>query len=184
MSAGISSALPVGMKNFKLLLKSVSPDTSVCVRGRHAVGKSEGVYQAAAQMRCDVYKNAEFCADMVKAMGGEHNAGVRHADGGRKTEWTYEDGLPVMERRLSQMTEGDTIGLPFQGPHGTQFKACDWLILCCEFPALLFLDERNRALDGVKQSVFQLCDSKTFYGNTLHSETRVVIAVVDYSRAE
>ena len=176
MSAGISPALPVTMKSFKLLLKNVSPDTSICVRGRHAVGKSEGVYQAAAEQRCDLYKDPEFCARMVEAFGGANNSGVRHADGTRHMTWTYEDGLPVMERRLSQMTEGDTIGLPFKSDHGTMFAACDWLVICCEFPALLFLDERNRALDGVKQSVFQLCDSKAFYGNTLHAETRVVIA--------
>jgi len=176
MSANISQAIPVTMKSFKLLLGSVSPDTAVCVRGRHAVGKSEGVYQAASEMRCEEYKDPEFCARMIKAFGGAQNAGVKHADGTRKMVWTYEDGIPVMERRLSQMTEGDTIGLPFKSDHGTMFAACDWLVLTCEFPALLFLDERNRALDGVKQSVFQLCDSKAFYGNTLHTQTRVVIA--------
>lgn len=171
MSAGISAALPVDMAGFKLLLKSVSPDTSVCVRGRHAVGKSEGVYQSAAEQRSDLYNDPEFCAKMVEAWGGK----VKHADGW-KTEWDYECGLPVMERRLSQMTEGDTIGLPFDSEHGTIFKACDWLVKCVTFPAVLFLDERNRALEGVKQSVFQLCDSKAFYGNKLHSETRVIIA--------
>lgn len=174
MSAGVTAALPVGMKEFKNLLQSVSPDIAVCVRGRHAVGKSEGVYQASAELRSDFYASEENCAEMMKAMGGKEGK-IKHADGWKST-WTYEDGIPVMERRLSQMTEGDTIGLPFQSDHGTMFQACDWLILCCEFPALLFLDERNRALDGVKQSVFQLCDSKAFYGNRLHEETRVCIA--------
>jgi len=54
--------------------------------------------------------------------------------------------------------------------------ACDWIIQSCHFPVLLFLDERNRAIQGVKQSVFQLADSKAFYGNRLHPETAVVVA--------
>lgn len=171
MSAGVTLAHPVTMKDFQALLVTVSPDIAICVRGRHAVGKSEGVYQAAAKMRSDLYKDSAFCHEMVQAFGGA----VKHADG-YKTKWTHEDGIPVMERRLSQMTEGDTIGLPFDSDYGTVFKPCDWLVKCVKFPALLFLDERNRALEGVKQSVFQICDSKAFYGSRLHDETRVVIA--------
>jgi hypothetical protein len=41
---------------------------------------------------------------------------------------------------------------------------------------VLFLDERNRALEGVKQAVFQLMDSRAFYGHKLHPGTRVVVA--------
>jgi hypothetical protein len=159
------------MASFKALLIATSPDLAVCVRGRHAVGKSEGVYQAAAGRRSEAYKDPRVCADMVKRFGGA----VKH-ESGIKNDWTYDDGVPVMERRLSQMTEGDTIGLPFDSGHGTVFKPCDWLYTSCDFPVVLFLDERNRALPGVKQSVFQLCDSKAFYGNRLHNETRVVIA--------
>jgi hypothetical protein len=74
------------------------------------------------------------------------------------------------------MSEGDTIGLPKMEGRFTSFKPCDWLIYSCDFPVLLFLDERNRALEQVKQSVFQLADSKAFYGNRLHDGTRIVIA--------
>jgi len=79
---------------------------------------------------------------------------------------------------LSQMTEGDIIGLPVLDAQSrsTQFRPCDWLIQSCDFPVLLFLDERNRALEGVKQAVFQLADSKAFYGNVLHSDTMILIA--------
>ncbi len=45
----ILTALPVNMNDFKRLLVNVSPEHAVCVRGRHAVGKSEGVYQAAEE---------------------------------------------------------------------------------------------------------------------------------------
>lgn len=171
MSQTLSAALPVSMASFKQLVVSTSADMALCVRGRHAVGKSEGVYQAAADRRSDVYKDPAVCKAVVERFGGS----IKHASG-EKRSWSYEDGVPVLERRLSQMTEGDTIGLPFDSGHGTVFKACDWLMLSCDFPVVLFLDERNRALDGVKQSVFQLCDSKAFYGNRLNADTKVVIA--------
>ncbi len=139
----VTQCLPVSMAGFKQLVTSVSPDITVVVRGRHAVGKSEAVYQCAEQL-----------------------------------------GLPVVERRLSQMTEGDTIGLPRLESGGvagtqqpaTQFLPCDWLIKACEEPVMLFLDERNRAIEAVKQAIFQLADSKLFYGHRLHEGTRIIIA--------
>lgn len=184
----VLTALPVSMGDFKRLVTSISPEYAVCVRGRHAVGKSEGVYQAATEIKSDFYKDPKNCARMIESFGGK----VKTPDGW-VSHWNYDMGIPVLERRLSQMTEGDIIGLPFR--HGkdkfnsetgerissasTSFKPCDWLITSCEFPVVLFLDERNRALDGVKQAVFQLTDSKAFYGNHLHDETRVVVAEND-----
>ena len=180
----VSAAQPVDMQQFQSLLTDLSPDISVCVRGRHAIGKSEGVYQAAEKLKNDLYKDEERCATVVKAFGG-----AIKTSGGYVTEWSYDLGTPVVERRLSQMTEGDIIGLPFREGEdtfsetgarltfaSTQFKPCDWLIISAEFPVLLFLDERNRALPGVKQAVFQLTDSKAFYGTNLHPQTRIAIA--------
>jgi hypothetical protein len=169
----------VGFEGYQLLLKSVHPDVVICVRGRHAIGKSEGVYQGAAKRRSDYYKDPENCRKMVQALADPTHGAIRHADGW-VTEWDYEKGVPVVERRLSQMTEGDMIGLPYKnevaGVDATQFLSCDWLIQSCIFPVMLFLDERNRALQGVKQAVFQLADSKAFYGNKLHAETSIVVA--------
>lgn len=173
----------VGMDGFQTLLTHVSSDITVCVRGRHAIGKSEGVYQAAAKLRSDLYKDESFCAQMVQALGGE----IRVSINDRITwvrEWNYDLGLPVVERRLSQMTEGDIIGLPelhnisdgVRTWRSTAFRPCDWLIQSCQFPCMLFLDERNRALPGVKQAVFQLADSKAFYGHVLHNESRICVA--------
>lgn len=173
----------VGMDSLKRVMTSVSPDITICVRGRHAVGKSEAVYQAASEIRSDFYKDPTNCAKMMSALSGEVRTVIR----GRKVwvnEWKYEYGIPVVERRLSQMTEGDIIGLPematiTDGRHewrSTSFRPCDWLIQSCQFPVMLFLDERNRALQGVKQAVFQLADSKVFYGEKLHNETRIVVA--------
>lgn len=170
----MSLALPVGIKSMQNLIANVSPDITVCVRGGHAKGKSEGIHQAAEICRDDFYKDPANCQRMVDILKNEPLVAKRlKASGG---VWTYEMGLPVVERRLSQMSEGDTIGLPKMEGRWTSFKPCDWLIFACDFPVLLFLDERNRALEQVKQSVFQLADSKAFYGNRLHDGTRIVIA--------
>jgi len=92
--------------------------------------------------------------------------------------WHYDMGIPCVERRLSQMTEGDITGIPFEGNRGgTVFRACEWLLATCEFPCVLFLDELNRAIKGVEQATFQLADSKAFDGNLLHEGTRVMVAV-------
>lgn len=180
-------ALEVDMKGLFRLLTNISPEHSVCIRGRHAIGKSESVYQAATMLHSDLYKDPDFCNRMIQALGGKVKT-----PNGWVTEWHYDMGLPVIERRLSQMTEGDIIGLPYL--HGkdiyddngrkisyssTQFKACTWLINAIQFPSVVFLDERNRALPGVKQAVFQLTDSKAFYGNHLHEESRIFIAEND-----
>ena len=125
----------VTMGTLKDLLKRLSPEMVVSIRGRHAVGKSEAVQQ---------YAN--------------------------------EIGLPLQMRRLSQMTEGDMLGMPSVSERGTTFMPCEWFLEACRRPMVLFLDERNRALDAVKQSIFEICDSRQFYGHKLHPETRVVIA--------
>lgn len=169
-----TTSIPVSMKAFQKLVANISPSITVCVRGRHAVGKSEGVYQAAKLIHSDFFKSNDWALTM------EEEIDLPAELKGHK----WEDGLPVIERRLSQMTEGDIIGLPRLKEHktregyfeSTQFKPCDWLIYACRFPVVLFLDERNRALEGVKQAVFQLTDSKAFYGYKLHPETRIVIA--------
>lgn len=166
-------AHPVTMESFQSLGVKLSPEVTLCVRGRHAVGKSEGVYQIARKLRHDFYKSEEWAKIKADPKNGLPFELKNHS---------YEDGIPVIERRLSQMTEGDIVGLPFMlqnnrtGAKSTSFEPCDWLMLATEFPVLLFLDERNRALEGVKQAVFQLTDSKAFYGKRLHTDTRIIVA--------
>ena len=161
------------MKSFQELGTSLSPEVALCVRGRHAVGKSEGVYQIATKIFDDFYKSDEWLAIKADEDNGLPDEIRNHS---------YEDGIPIVERRLSQMTEGDIVGLPFMesnkrtGGKATSFKPCDWLMNAVEFPVMLFLDERNRALEGVKQAVFQLTDSKAFYGEKLHTNTRIIVA--------
>lgn len=165
----------VSMSTFQRMLQILSSDVTIVVRGRHAVGKSEGVYQGAALRRSEFYRDPENCRKLVELFNGKVPY-LRAKN--RVSEWNYDMGIPVIERRLSQLTEGDIVGLPVLDPNSasTQFKPCDWLINACNFPVVLFLDERNRALEGVKQAVFQLADSKAFYGNNLHAETMITVA--------
>ena len=66
----------------------------------------------------------------------------RHGIG--KSEIVYQfaeaKGLPVVERRASQMTEGDLLGLPSVEGQVTTWCAPDWLHRACNEPVLLFLD--------------------------------------------
>lgn len=175
----VLAAYSVNMAEFQRVLTSISPKYSVCVRGKHGIGKSESVYQGAQKIFSDFYKSADNCKAMVEAFKGKVKVPESElAPDGFIDHWKYEYGIPVIERRLSQLTEGDIIGLPFENEKktATVFKPCEWLINATNFPSLLFLDERNRAIEGVKQAVFQLTDSKIFYGHVLHAESRIVIA--------
>ena len=103
----------------------------------------------------------------------------RHGIG--KSELVYQIArgmkLPVVERRASQMTEGDLVGLPKTDGDITSFCAPDWLADACSRPVLLFLDEVDRAIPEVRQGIFELTDSRKIFGNYLHEDTVVVAAV-------
>lgn len=86
-------------------------------------------------------------------------------------------GLPVIERRASQMTEGDLVGLPSVEGNRTTFNPPDWFKQACEEPALLFLDEVDRATLEVRQGIFELTDSRKLNGHTLHPDTLVFAAI-------
>ena len=86
-------------------------------------------------------------------------------------------GIPVIDRRLAQMTEGDIIGLPELVDGVTRFCPVDWLLRACREPVVLFLDEVNRATPEVMQCAFQLVLDRELNGNKLHPETRVFCAV-------
>ena len=112
---------------------------------------------------------------------------VRGRHGVGKSEVVYqianERDLPVVERRASQMTEGDLLGLPdtadtsINGRKATTWNAPDWLVTACEQPVLLFLDEVDRATQEVRQGLFELTDSRKINGWHLPPETLVVAAV-------
>jgi hypothetical protein len=85
--------------------------------------------------------------------------------------------LPVVERRASQMTEGDLLGLPKVENNVTQWLAPEWLHTACNKPVILFLDEVDRATMEVRQGIFELCDSRKIAGYTLHPDTLIFAAV-------
>jgi hypothetical protein len=86
-------------------------------------------------------------------------------------------GLTVVERRASQMTEGDLVGLPVISGNCTSFNPPDWFKQACDEPVLLFLDEIDRATTEVRQGIFELTDSRKLNGHVLHNETLVFAAV-------
>ena len=86
-------------------------------------------------------------------------------------------GLEVVERRASQMTEGDLLGLPKVNKGVTQWLAPEWLHKACNEPVILFLDEVDRATMEVRQGIFELCDSRKIAGYELHPETLIFAAV-------
>jgi ribosomal protein S17E len=86
-------------------------------------------------------------------------------------------GLPVTDRRLSQMTEGDMVGLPSTDGEVTRFNPPDWYKAACTKPTCLFLDELNRATPEVMQAAFQIVLDRELNGWRLHKDTRVFAAV-------
>ena len=129
--------MSVDFKTFVNLAPAVSAARlPVLLRGRHGIGKSQVVYQLAA------------------------NA-----------------GLPVIERRASQMTEGDLVGLPSIEGNRTTFNPPDWFKIACEEPVCLFLDEVDRATLEVRQGIFELTDSRKLNGHHLHEDTIIFAAI-------
>lgn len=85
--------------------------------------------------------------------------------------------FPVIDRRLSQVTEGDIIGLPSTDGEVTRFNPPDWFKKACDMPCMLFLDELNRATPEVMQAAFQIVLDRELNGWRLHPETRVCSAI-------
>ena len=106
---------------------------------------------------------------------------IRGRHGIGKSEVVYlfakHKTLPVVERRASQMTEGDLMGLPSIDGNSTKWNAPDWLKQACDMPVVLFLDEVDRATLEVRQGIFELTDSRKLNGWNLHKDTLIVAAV-------
>lgn len=96
----------------------------------------------------------------------------------------------VIERRISQLSEGDMIGLPDRGAvrthngieHGvTKFLPTDWFLQAEFEPCLVFLDEVNRGTPEVMQACFQFIEKGEMNGRKIHPESRI-IAAINYSK--
>jgi len=92
-------------------------------------------------------------------------------------QYGVDVGLEIIERRASQMTEGDLLGLPSTDGDVTSFCPPDWFASACRRPVLLFLDEVDRATTEVRQGIFELCDSRKLAGHVLHPQTLIFAAV-------
>jgi hypothetical protein len=81
------------------------------------------------------------------------------------------------DRRMSQLSEGDVIGLPSLENGSTRFNPTDWFMTASREPSFVFLDELNRASTEVMQACFQIVLDRELNGVKLHPDTRVVAAV-------
>ena len=103
----------------------------------------------------------------------------RHGIGKSTVVYQYAalHNMEVVERRASQMTEGDLVGLPTIENNSTTFNPPDWFKAACDRPVVLFLDEVDRATLEVRQGIFELTDSRKLNGHVLHDDTLVFAAV-------
>jgi len=81
----------------------------------------------------------------------------RHGIGKSSVVYQYAASLnmPIVERRASQMTEGDLLGLPTVDEGVTSFCPPDWFATACDTGVVLFLDEVDRATLEVRQGIFR-----------------------------
>lgn len=93
----------------------------------------------------------------------------------------------LIDVRASTMQEGDTVGYPdlerIKETGVSSFALPSWYVAACEEPCILFLDELNRGLIGVMNSLFQVVLDREL-GNgpdgrprCLHPETQVIAAI-------
>lgn len=94
--------------------------------------------------------------------------------------WAIEleiENYHFIDRRLSQTSEGDLIGLPKIDDISTKFLPVDWYMKLCKEPGFLFLDELNRATPEVMQAAFQIVLDRELNGHKLHPQTIVYAAI-------
>ena len=141
----------MSIETFVNCLLKLPVEVSVLARGVHGIGKST-VFRYLLTL-----ENSQRIKDGKKP--------IKH----------------FIDRRLSQMSEGDLIGLPsiVEGENGssTTFNPPDWVKLACDEPCYVLLDEINRATTEVMQGAFQMVLDRELNGHKLHPETRVFAAI-------
>ena len=158
MSANAQTSMSI--QSFKDTAVLLSPATSVLLRANHGVGKSQVVRQVRALLR-----------DKIAALKDSVVIDMSQYKDLKK------DFYGLTDRRLSQMTEGDMIGLPSINDNCTRFNPPDWYKQACDRPMVLFLDELNRATNEVMQAAFQIVLDRELNGWKLHPLTRVYAAI-------
>lgn len=131
--------------------------------------------------------------DMCKVLPTCQSVLIRGPHGIGKSQIARVLGMildrPVIDLRLSQMTEGDFLGLPKivepeydnEGNvtrHGmTEFRPPWWFVKAMTVPVILLLDEINRAVPEVMQCAFQLVLDRAIQGKSIHPDTIILAAV-------
>ena len=91
-------------------------------------------------------------------------------------------GLPLIDRRIGQMCEGDLVGLQKIDGEFTKFLPVEFIHRAAREPHFLFFDEANRGTKEVMQVMFQLVLDYELNGVVLHPDTRIAIAVNEGSQ--
>lgn len=88
------------------------------------------------------------------------------------------DKKPVLlDRRLSQCADaGDIIGIPVVDGRATEHKPMKWFAQACDEPCIIMADEIDRAMIDVRQSFFEVGDSRKLHGHHLHKDTVIFSA--------
>ena len=106
----MSTVLTCNFSTLFRIIGHVFNENKPCLlRGKHGIGKSEIVYQLAQRLFWD-----------------EKNKKTVFIPFDQKPPKDVKLGLSVIERRVSQMTEGDLIGLPVIKGDTTSFNPPDW----------------------------------------------------------
>lgn len=87
--------------------------------------------------------------------------------------------LPLIDRRLAQLADGDIVGLPKIDDETNSSRFCppDWYMRACTEPVVLFLDELNRGTPEIMAAAFQIVLDREMNGYKLHEGTRVFAAI-------
>ena len=112
-------------------------------------------------------------ADISVLVRGPHGIGKSQV----AAQLAEDEGKTLIDRRLSQMSEGDMVGLPELVDGVTRFCPPDWYARACKEPTVLLLDELNRATPEVMQAAFQIVLDRELNGHRLHEGTRVVACI-------
>jgi len=169
MSANAQTTMTIS--DFKDTAVLLSPETSILLRANHGVGKSKVVRQVSATLRKTLKRLIAEGASVTTPDGTVVDL-TQYREAAKKAGF-----FPVIDRRLSQMTEGDMVGLPSTEGEVTRFNPPDWYKKACLEPCVLFLDEMNRATQEVMQAGFQIVLDRELNGWKLHPLTRVCSAI-------
>ena len=169
MSANSQTSMTIA--TFKETSPLLSAETSVLLRANHGVGKSKVVRQVSAIIRKALKRQIAEGASITTPEGVVVDL-TQYREAAKKAGF-----FPVIDRRLSQMTEGDMVGLPSTDGEVTRFNPPDWFKKACLEPCVLFLDEINRGTQEVMQAAFQIVLDRELNGWKLHPLTRVYAAV-------